>query len=243
MTWPRASGSTLARRIHRACGLVFACSLGITAITGLLWAYAPHLYWEGGYLEKKAPDTSPEIGDGVVTISRALAVARRQLGQVHITSVELRGDFGRLVYEVQGGGGPGARLLLIDAVTGELLSPLTEQRAVTIARQYVRGNPEVESVSLLPGFTPRTGGNGRPAYAVRFRREGSPEIILDRDSGRILEEADRARRFHFLVMRLHQLSFLGFKKTLTAIPGVSLVTMVATGLVLWWVRRTPRLGP
>lgn len=41
------------------------------------------------------------------------------------------------------------------------------------------------------------------------------------------------RRFHFLIMDLHQLNFFGFKKVLTIIPGLPLLIAIFTGMIMW----------
>ena len=38
---------------HRRVAILSAGFLLLTAVTGILWAYAPHLYFKDGYLKKK----------------------------------------------------------------------------------------------------------------------------------------------------------------------------------------------
>lgn len=227
-------GIACMRQFHRLLGVAFVLFFLNSALTGLLWAYAPLLYWEDGYMRKKSSAPSPVPQKASLTISEAVEIAQRAVGpDLPVASVALRPDFGRLLYDVQYQRNGSTEAFLLDAITGESLSPLTEANAVKIARQYVRGRPEVESVFLLDDFVPRTGTKGIPAYRVRFRQPGSPEIFIHRDSGQILEDQDRSRRFHFLIMKLHQLNFFAFRKTLTIIPGLSLLAMIATGVVVW----------
>jgi uncharacterized iron-regulated membrane protein len=129
----------------------------------------------------------------------------------------------------------------MDAISAEKLSPLTPEQAVTIAGQYVRGQPPVEKVALEEGFLGRSDrARPAPAYRVSFRQAKHPEIVIHRDTGAILADEDTGRRIHFIITNLHQLNYFGFKKTLTAVAGVPLLLLVVTGLFMWispWLRR------
>ncbi len=206
-----------------------------SACTGLLWAYSPYLYWEEGYMRKKAPMAGPPLTAAAVSAQDAMAAARKAGRTGQVQQATLRSDFGRLLWEVQlRAGGDGVQSFLMDAVTGELLSPLTAGQASLIAQQYVRGHPPVEDIIAESDFVGRS-GNARPspAYRVRFKQARHPEIVIHRDSGVILADEDTGRRIHFFVTRLHQYNYFGFKKTLTAMAGVPLLLLVATGLVMW----------
>lgn len=126
-----------------------------------------------------------------------------------------------------------------------MLTPLTAELAESAARQYVPGTPALVGIERFARYQPRR-GRARPAFVAHFAGPGDPEVAIDAESGAVLEESDRTRRVHFLVMRLHQLSFLGFKKELTIIPGALLLFLIATGYVVWpwWRRRrASRTGP
>lgn len=230
------SATSSMRTVHRLVGVTVGVVLASSAATGLLWAYAPSLYWEGGYLEQKSPVSSPPLGAARLTVHQAMDRARdAATGDAVITAVLLRADFGRLLYEVQYRTRGAAGTVLVDAIGGRILSPLSDSDAVTAARQYVRGTLAVREVARLDDYAPRTGAGPTPVYRVSFRQRGEPEVFIHRDSGRIVEEQDRVRRFHFFVMKLHQLNFFGFKKTLTVVPGVTLLVMVGSGVALWLV--------
>jgi uncharacterized iron-regulated membrane protein len=71
------------------------------------------------------------------------------------------------------------------------------------------------------------------AVRISFNDSKRTDIILDRQTGEILEDEGRWRQVHFLVMQLHQMNFFGFEKTLLNIPGIPLLLMAVTGLALW----------
>ena len=223
----------VSRRVHRVIALTSAVVLLSSACSGLLWAYSSYLYLDDGYMKKKAPAAGPPVTEAVVTVRDAIAAARRGGRRGQIQSATLRSDFGRVLWEVQVRG-EDSHPFLMDAITGEALSPLTAEQAAVIAAQYVRGNPPVAEVVFEERFQPRAGqARPSPAYRVRFRQSRSPEIVIHRDTGGILAEEDTGRRIHTFVTNLHQLNYFGFKKTLTAAAGLPLLLLVFTGLVMW----------
>ena len=227
------------RRFHRWIGLGSAVIILLSVVTGLLWAYAPYLYWHEGYLEKKHPAPSVSLEAVRMTPQDAIRLARERLGdKSEINSVSLRSEAGTPVYEVVAKGSSGKESsILIEAHQALVWAPIPQEYAVQIARQYVAGEPEVASVALLDEFKHRSGKVHPSVYQVRFQNPGGTEIFLSGQSGKILEDQDEIRRFHFWVMRLHMLNFFGFKKTLTIIPGAALLILLITGILISRRRR------
>ncbi|MDP2735237.1 MAG: PepSY domain-containing protein, partial [bacterium] len=175
------------RRFHRWLGIVFGLFLLSSAVTGILWAYAPYLYWKPGHMEKKAPLPSPPLTDAVLSIPEAVRrLQEKEEGKIEAQSVLLRKDFGRLLYEIEYKVSGGKHRFVIDAKSGDFLSPLSEELTVEIARQYVAGNPPLESVVLLSNWVHRNKIAGVRAFRVRFQDAGRTEVFLDPETGHIL---------------------------------------------------------
>lgn len=230
------------RIAHRWLGIGAVGFLLVSVITGLLWANARFLYWEDRYKEKL--HALP-----VVSLDKATLQIKAVEERVHaltsqasaIEQVTLKSDFGTLLYEVRVRQANKKHVLLIDAVTGEPLSPISEDLATIIARQYVREEAPVLGIQT-ESYIPRKKHTPVDAVRVSFDDANQTHIILDRYSGEIIEDEGRWRRVHFFVMQLHQLNFFGFEKTLLNIPGVPLLLMALSGAVLWGLhlRRTRR---
>lgn len=232
------------RRFHRWLGLGSTVIVLLAVITGLLWAYAPYLYWAGGYLERKHPVAAASFDGISLTHQDAIRLAREQLGQGGaVSSVTLRSELGTALYEVTGQRESKEVTVLIDAREGKIVSPLAPEFASRIAGQYVAGEPAVASVTLLDQFKHRSGKIHESVYSVRFQLPKNPEILLSAYTGKIIEDQDDVRRFHFWIMRLHQLNFFGFKKTLTIIPGTAMLLLVGTGLVISRKRKSRASKP
>ena len=221
------------RRLHRVFGVVAVGFLFLSVGTGLLWANAGFLYWPDHYKEKIHPLP-------VVALQHAKLSMTAMTDRVHaaaggdtiLEQVMLKSDFGTVVYEVKIKKQSSKSTLLLDAITGEILSPLSDAFASQIARQYVKEPAAVREVSR-ESYTPRKKHAAVEAVRVSFDDSQHTDIILDVASGEIIEDEGRWRQLHFFVMQLHQLNFLGFEKTLLNVPGIPLLLMGASGLVVW----------
>ncbi len=221
---------------HRRIAVVSSGVLLLTALTGLLWAYAPHLYFRDGYLKKKSIRPGPAVEAARLTPREAISKSALRPGTSAVTSVSLRVEGGRLVYEIIRGAGMTAQAELIDANSGERLSPIGGELASLIAAEYVVGNPAIKDTTELANYRHRSGKVWRSVYRVAFVAPRHPAIYIDRYSGTIVEESDDARAFHFWVMKLHQLQFFGTKKELTLVPGMALLLLVASGAAMLFRR-------
>ncbi|MET0514320.1 MAG: hypothetical protein ABW047_03200 [Nitrospiraceae bacterium] len=220
------------RVLHRWIGMSALVFLLLSVTTGLLWANAKFLYWNDHYKDKVRPFAERPLETAKLTVTDAIRLGSVALATpAHLEQISLRSDFGRLVYNLRIREGKSAKVLLIDADTGEWLSPVNLDMAVKIAGQYVRENADVTAVTTEQ-YTPRNKHQAVDAIRVSYNDRDKTQIILDRQSGEILEDEGRWRRFHFFVMRLHQLNFFGFEKTLLNIPGFPLLLIGVTGLAL-----------
>ena len=234
----RGGYERLVRQAHRWFGMGALGFLLLSVSTGLLWADAKFLYWDEHYKEKFHPVAGPAVESATLSLDRVFSLAKAAVGgRALIEHVTLRADFGRLFYEVKLRVEGVPTTLLLDAMSGERLSPITEEFAPTIAAQYVRAPAVVTGVEV-ERYTPRKKKRAYDAVRVRFDDAGATEIVLDRQTGEILEDEGRWRRVHFAVMQLHQLNFFGFEKTLLNVPGVPLLLMGLSGFALWVFHRT-----
>ncbi len=233
----RGGSERIVRLAHRWLGMSALGFLLLSVVTGLLWADAKFLYWDEHYKEKVRPLLGLPLESAKVPIDRAILAAKDAVGErALVEHVLLRSDFGRLFYELKlrVEGVPTA--LLLDAMTGEQVSPISPELAPTIAAQYVKAPATVTGVEV-ERYTPRKKKRAYDAVRVRFDDADGTEIVLDRQTGEILEDEGRWRRVHFAVMQLHQLNFFGFEKTLLNIPGLPLLLMSVSGLMLWLFQR------
>ena len=233
----RGSYERSLRQAHRWFGIGTLGFLLLSVGTGLLWADAKFLYWDEHYKEKVRPLAGPPVESATLSLDQAFSLAKASMGgRALVEQTTLRADFGRLFYEVKLRGEGISATVLLDAMSGERLSPITRELAPAVAAQYVRPPAAVMGVEV-ERYTPRKKKRAYDAVRVRFDDAGATEIVLDRQTGEILEDEGRWRKVHFAVMQLHQLNFFGFEKTLLNIPGVPLLLMGFSGLALWGFQR------
>lgn len=233
----RGGSERIVRLAHRWFGMAALGFLLLSVVTGLLWADAKFLYWDDHYKEKVRPMVGPSLEMATLSVERAMVAAKAAVGgRASIEQVLLRSDFGRLFYELKLRVEGVSTTLLLDALTGEQLSPISSDLAPAIAQQYVRQPAMVMAVEI-ERYTPRKKKRAQDAVRVRFDDADATEIVLDRQTGEILEDEGRWRRVHFAVMQLHQLNFFGFEKTLLNIPGVPILLMSLSGCLLWIFHR------
>ncbi|HNV24902.1 MAG TPA: PepSY domain-containing protein [Nitrospira sp.] len=233
----RGGSERIVRLAHRWFGMGALGFLLLSVVTGLLWADAKFLYWADHYKEKVRPLVGPSLEAATLSVERAMVKAKAAVGgRASIEQVLLRSDFGRLFYELKLRVEGVSTTLLLDALTGEQLSPISSDLAPAIAQQYVRQPAMVTGVEM-ERYTPRKKKRAQDAVRVRFDDADATEIVLDRQTGEILEDEGRWRRVHFAVMQLHQLNFFGFEKTLLNIPGVPILLMSLSGCLLWIFHR------
>jgi len=217
---------------HRRVAIVAAAFLLVSAVTGILWAYAAHLYLNDGYLKKKNAKRGPALSAVRITPQQAM---QNTPAPANAESVTLRREGGNLVYEVQAMTGRKSTSILVDAISGIMLSPLSDTAAAAIAAEYVVGNPPLKKVTQLQNYRHNNGKIYPHVVVVVFEGKRVPEIILDRQSAAIVDEIDGARSFHAWVRKLHQFQFFGTKQELTIIPGLALIFLTLSGL--WILKR------
>ncbi len=224
------------RIAHRWIGILSVGFFFLSLGTGLLWANARFVYWDDHYKEKLHPLPVVPVNQTVLPLQAVVERIPVLAGaDAVVDQLTLKSDFGFLLYDVRIHKNKARQALLLDAVSGEPLSPISEDLAARIARQYVRGVAAVTQVRQ-ESYTPRKKHAAVDAIRVSFDDSDGTQIILDRSTGDILEDEGRRRRLHFLVMQLHQLNFFGFEKTLLNLPGVPLLLMGISGALLWFLQ-------
>lgn len=221
------------RKWHRRLGLWSAALLSVSAVTGMLWAYAPYLYWADGYKERKHPMPDISLAQAGVSFRDVIDKVGKRFGKEwQPQEIILSLDGQRLLYRLKISRLGKLRQAMLDASTGQWVDPLNRELAVVFARQYVAGKPDVTRADSLSEWAARTGKPSRPAWRVAFADSRHTEIFLDPISGEILEDQDDVRLFHFWIMRIHQLSFFGTRKELTLLNGLPLILLVLSGFIM-----------
>ena len=106
------------RQIHRKVSVLVAPFLVTSAITGLLWAYAPYLYMKQQAPMAKSGAKIEESGT-YLPIPDVIRSAKTVVPDGHISSISLKAQDSRLVYLVYVGSREDQKEVWVDAETGK----------------------------------------------------------------------------------------------------------------------------
>jgi uncharacterized membrane protein YkoI len=224
--------------VHRWLAAVISLQLFLWSLGGLIFA-THDINWVRGQ-EGRNQHSEPALDLSSIALSPLEAARAAGLSQP-LKAVEIRRLLKRTVYEMS----VDDRVLLIDASSGEVLSPIPEATALTIAQRDRVGSPRVESVELVESNPPTEyRGKELPAWRVSLDDGEGTQIYIASSTGRITARRNDAwRRFDFFWM-LHTMDYDGRDDfnhpLLIGFAGLGLLA-VLSGWVLWGARLRRRM--
>ena len=97
---------------------------------------------------------------------------------------------------------------IVNASTGETLSPINEKQAVKAAKHYYTGAGEVIDVTLITENPPfELSARALPAWRVNFKDFGSPSIYVSAQTGRLVTKRHEFWRTFDLMFSLHVMDY------------------------------------
>lgn len=163
------------RQLHLWLGLAIGAQVGLWLISGLFMSWfpieevrgehlqteegAPLLSWSDDYL---APDDVLQIIG-----TRADTITAKRLGD-------------QTVWQVSGFG----RITLVDAQTGQVISPLSEERAVALADAAYSGAGKISEAEMLDR-APQEYGGRVPVWRVDFTGGDDATFYVDASTGEV----------------------------------------------------------
>lgn len=211
------------RRLHRVLGLALFLLIGSSAATGLLRANARWWYWK----DRSPRQEGASLSSPVIGVERLFSLSKG----TPIRRVELKPLAGKVVYLVERQDS-GRSYLMVDASSGEVLSPLSTETAVEIARAFVGLREPVVRTEAVPSYALRKGNGPRPAIRVLFGDALRTEVFVDQETGAVLALLDRGRRFGLWVAKLHELDFFNGSRPALTLLGLGITFLAMTGLTL-----------
>ncbi len=228
--------AALKYRIHRTIAIIVVPLLLLSTLTGFFRANQKW-FWPEGYKKKKQP-ADFVLQSELVSVNAITTKIDSISGKKNkYKDINLRADNNRLFYVVT----TTIDKYLLDAYTGELVSPLSPQLASAIALQYVQEQPAVKSCTLLKEYAPRKAKEKKPAYEVRFDNALHSHIYLDYRTGEIIEDIDDNRSFGMWVARLHDYDFFNSKRGITNIVSAGILLVALSGIWIYRFRSKKKL--
>lgn len=215
------------RSFHRYWGLILSFFLLISAATGFLRANAKGWYWKDRQPKKEMTSLSlPPVG-----IEEVFRICREDSPGGKIFGVQLKKILDKPVYLVETDR-QSQKYTLLDAVSGEILSPLGAGEVLEIARLFGDGNAQSRLIERLPSFKAWKSSPPRPVLRILFDDRSRTEVFVDEQTGEALAVLDRGRRFGLWVVKFHELDFPGMGRPALSFLGVSLMILAASGLAI-----------
>jgi hypothetical protein len=224
--------TALKYRIHRTIAIIVLPLFLISITTGFFRANQKW-YWEDGYKKKKHQST--------ISIEKELIPVRSLVEKIDSVS-QKKNKFQEISIQAENEGlyykltTTSKEKYLVEAYTGKLVSPLSNQLAADFALQYVKEKPVVKSAEFIEKYMARRGKDVKPAYKVVFDNDVHSEIYLDYYTGEIIEDIDDHRQFGIWVLRLHEYDFFDSKRGITSMVGISMLLLSFSGLWIYKIR-------
>jgi hypothetical protein len=148
---------------------------------------------------------------------------------------------GRAVYLIEPQQG---RPLLLDAASGERLSPIGEGLARTIAEETIAGDAASVRAVLIERNPPIEYRGDLPVWRVDFAGDERLSVYVSADSGRAAARRSDLWRVYDFLWSLHIMDYRereNFNHPLLVIFSIGALMMSAVGIVLLAIRLPPRL--
>ncbi|OWQ83866.1 hypothetical protein CDN99_25420 [Roseateles aquatilis] len=184
------------RRVHKWIGLVIGVQALLWMLSGVYMTVISLEVIHGDHLAHAFDE--PLRRDGERLDVEQLARLRPGL-----ESFKLKRFLDKEVYELRVGG----KASLVDARTGELLSPLPREQIVARAKDLYQGEAEIREVTWITQAPQEVIKRPVPMWAVRFDDRANSTLYFSPDTGDLLARRhDLWRWFDFLWM-LHIMDY------------------------------------
>ncbi|MCJ9427698.1 PepSY domain-containing protein [Kordiimonas marina] len=214
----------LASKIHKWIALIVGLQFLAWTTGGLVMTWLPIglVRGEGNVAEVAAPVLSTD------QVSRLAAL------HGDIQSLKARRLGGHLAAEVRTPGG----LHLLDAETGQSLSPLSRDHAVAVAKADFSGKGDVAGATLLKA-QPVDYRGPLPVWQVAFADADNTRLYVSPTEGRVVARRNAYWRVYDFFWMLHIMDYQGredFNHPLVMAAALSAVLFALSGFVLIYHR-------
>lgn len=178
------------RRAHQWIGLVIGVQALLWMISGLYMAVVPLEVIHGDHLAHlPAQPLAPAAG--------RLTQARLHERYPGITSIRMKNLLGRDVYEIR----QGAQASLVDAGSGDRISPLERDDIVALADAAYAGEGSIRGVEWVTRAPREVGARPVPLWAVHYDEAGRTTLYFSPYTGDLVARRHELWRwFDFLWM-------------------------------------------
>ncbi len=214
--------SRLSRSLHKWLALCVGLQLLVWAVTGFYMVAIDLDFIHGDSLVRNLR-TPIDRSAPVVPVSDLIS----RYPQITLISLHALPVLESPVYELTAAG----RRVLVDATSGEQLSPLAAGTIRQLARSYYAGSGQLRSVLLLEHEVPmEVRGRAAPLWRVDFDDWLQTTLYLQPDTGALVARRHRLWRLYDFLWMLHIMDY-GERETPTGVVS-RVVTLLGAVTVL-----------
>jgi hypothetical protein len=226
------------RKTHRALGLVIGAQLLLWTASGVYFSWNDIGTVRGEHLVAEPGPLKPGYDAYLPPDEAVAAVNGRGEPIESVSRVLLRPLLGDPVYEVEYSAGGETRFALVDAVSGEIRSPLGREAAVAVARADFAADAQVVKVERIESAGRGSEYRGRelPAWRVEFDHPSRTRLYVSADRGLVRARRNNTWRTFDLMWMFHIMDYKhrdDFNNAVLRFLSILGVATVVSGYVLW----------
>jgi uncharacterized iron-regulated membrane protein len=190
-----------ARTLHQWLMLFLGLQFAIWSVTG---AYM--VYMDIDFIHGDALVTNPQVKVQPTQMNYSL----QQLIQAypHIDNISVDTLLGETVYRLTLADSESPKKLVISANSGQVLTPLSESTAVSVAQYFYTGKGEVAEVTLITDNPPfELSPRHLPAWRVNFDDFGAPSLYVSAHTGILVGKRHEFWRWFDWMFRFHIMDY------------------------------------
>ena len=223
------------RKVHRYLGLVIGIQLLLWTLSGLIFSWNSIKSVRGEHLiSEPAP-----IDLKTKSLEKLESIIQLVQDDQAVLSVTLRTMLNRPVYELAFKQDDKLGFVLVDAQTGQKLTPIDKDIAKRIAQNDFAEDVDVRSVELIESAGSHSEYRGKelPAYRVVLEHPTDTAIYVSAKRGVVTTRRNNQwRMFEFFLM-LHTMDYQGrdnFNHWILKTVSIFGLVTVLSGFVLWF---------
>lgn len=167
-----------------------------------------------------------------MSVAEILKILREHAPHKNVVELKLHRNLFGLVYEALLM--PGEDCIMLDAMSGKMLSPISEQEALLTARVDFTGNAAAPAVQWLSETNLEYRGRV-PVYRVDFDNEKKTHLYISPENGRVIARRNKIWRLYDFFWMLHIMDYQereNFNHPWLYILAATAVSLSITGLTL-----------
>ncbi len=187
----------LVRKAHKWLALVIGLQVLLWTSTGLFMSFVPIETIRSEHKTKKIEPTPLNPKEPRLSIKEVLNQTKEEVLEIHLKTL-----LNKPVFELK----HAQKTELIDAKTGEKLSPLSKEFATSIARAHYKGENKVESIKLIEN--PPIEYRGRvPVWQINFHNDENTSFYVSPDNGKLMAKRSTLWRIYDFMWMLHIMDY------------------------------------